>query len=117
MSDDNITKLPIKFKDPPKADDPILKIVQYGGGCNHRWTVNGSKTVHASYTIREGETEVECTLCGTKLDPMFVLKVLATEETKWQNSRQRYHDEMKRLSERTRTKCDHCGNMTRISRK
>jgi hypothetical protein len=28
----------------------------------------------------------------------------------------RYHEEMKRLEERSLTQCEHCGKMTRISR-
>lgn len=122
MSDDNkIKPLPVKFKAPPSDDEPMLKIVQFGG-CNHKWTFqdNGGlsgQMVNASYLIREGETEVECSLCNTKLDPMFVLRILAHEETKWHLGRTSYQAEMKRLRERERTKCDNCGKMTRISRR
>jgi hypothetical protein len=48
---------------------------------------------------------------------MFVLKILATEETQWSRARERYMDEMQRLRERSRTKCWHCGKMTEISRR
>jgi hypothetical protein len=41
--------------------------------------------------------------------------MLAGEETKWHESFKRYQAEMRRLSERSRTKCQHCGQMTRIS--
>lgn len=113
--DDKITKLPIKFKEPPSADGPTLKVVRYEG-CNHRWVFNNGRQKNAQYIIREGETEVECGLCKTKLDPMFVLKILAHEETSWGETRKRYQEEMKRLNERKLTKCQHCAKMTRISR-
>ncbi len=48
---------------------------------------------------------------------MFVLRRLASEETSWKRHREVYIDEMKRLKERSRTKCYHCGKMTEISRK
>ncbi|UGY13774.1 hypothetical protein HAP48_0035160 [Bradyrhizobium septentrionale] len=117
MTDDNITPLPVRFKQPPSDDEPMLKVVSWGAGCNHRYDVRDGRTVHASYQIREGETEVECSLCKTRLDPMFVLRALASEETQWLRARQRYIDEMRRLRERSRTKCFNCGKMTEISRR
>ena len=113
----NVTPIPIKFKAPPCDDAPMLKVVSWDGKCNHRYAMRDDRMVHASYQIREGETEVECSLCHTRLDPMFVLRILASEETQWHRARQRYIDEMKRLSERSRTKCWHCGQMTEISRR
>lgn len=116
--DDKIKKLPVNFKAPPAPDQPMLTIVRYErDACNHSWTYRDGKVVDANYLIREGETEVECGLCGTRLDPMFVLRRLANEETQWERTRQSYREEMKRLAERERTKCQHCGKMTRISRR
>lgn len=115
---ENVTKLPIKFKAPPSDEGPMLEVVQYEpDGCNHKYKVIGSKVVNARYLIREGETEVECNLCGTKLDPMFVLRKLAHEETNWHRTRKAYQAEMVRLNERKATKCEHCNRMTRISRR
>lgn len=118
--DDKVTKLPVKFKAPPSDDGPMLQIVdaRWGDkGCNHSSSFVNGKMISAKYLIREGETEVECSLCETKLDPMFVLRKLAHEETKWERSRKIYHEEMARLKERKATKCEHCNRMTRISRR
>ncbi|HMF66121.1 MAG TPA: hypothetical protein VK602_00755 [Phyllobacterium sp.] len=116
MTDDKITTLPIAFKS-PQPEEKMLKVVR-GSGCDHRWTWKDGTMRCVTYVLsNEGETEVECGACGTRLDPMFVLRRLAHEETKWHDTRQRYNDEMKRLDERTRTKCDNCGKMTRISRR
>lgn len=115
--DDKIKKLGVRFKQPAAEDENTLRIVHFEkDGCNHKWKyVDGVGMVNAQYLIREGETEVECSLCNTRLDPMFVLRELACKEHRWNHQRQTYQEEMRRLSERTRTKCDHCGKMTRIS--
>jgi hypothetical protein len=119
MTDDNITPIGIKFKTPPDDDPPMLTVVGQWGkdSCNHRTFYQDGHTYPVTYSLREGETEVECGHCKTRLDPMFVLRLLAHEETQWLRNRQRYIDEMKRLHERSRTKCWHCGQMTEISRR
>lgn len=118
MIDDKITPLPIKFKAPPSEDGPMLEIVHHQkDACNHSFTIINGKIVNAKFLIREGETEVECGLCHTKLDPMFVLRKLAIEETNWHRTRKAYQAEMARLNERKATKCEHCDRMTRISRR
>lgn len=115
--DDNVKRLNVRFKAPPEDGGEMLRIVRpYSRDeCNHRWRMVGAKQIDAHYLIREGETEVECGLCGTRLDPMFVLMRLATEEQQWSRTRKAYQDEMSRLNKRRRTKCDHCGQMARIS--
>ena len=119
MDDDNVKAIGVKFKAPPGDDAPQLTLVSQWSkdGCNHRSYYADGRMNAVTYYLRDGETEVECSRCNTRLDPMFVLKILATEETQWSRVRARYLDEMKRLAERTRTKCMHCGNMTEISRR
>lgn len=113
--DDNIVELKIKARS--ETEEPMLKVVGGLGdkSCDHRSYWDGARFVDVTYRIREGETEVECGRCGTRIDPMFVLKQLASKESGWFRARERYQDEMRRLSERSKTKCDHCGRMTRIS--
>jgi hypothetical protein len=117
--DDNIKKLPVRFKQPPQADPPFLSVVTSWGDkkCDHRSFYADGHMRPVTYKIREGETEVECGNCGTRVDPMFVLRILANEENSWSRSRQGYIEEMKRLKERSRTKCVYCGKMTEISRR
>jgi len=110
--DDKIKRLPVSFKAPPGEIRKALQVIEsYAshGGCNHRWFFREDVMIDVTYFIREGETEVECGNCHAKLDPMWVLRLLATEESQWERARSRYHEEMKRLSERSRTKCDHYG--------
>lgn len=61
---------------------------------------------------------VECKDCGAMLNPIYVLEILACQEAYW-NLRQKeltkyLTDINKEISERTKTKCTHCGNMTAI---
>lgn len=116
--DEKIAKLPVRFKVPPGEEGRALKVVdRYGqDACNHMWFWANSRMVNVTYLIRTGETEVECSNCATRLDPMWVLTRIANEESQWNRSRERYQDEMRRLSERSRTKCDNCGHMTRITK-
>lgn len=116
--DDKVRRLGVRYKTPPSADGPVLKVLHHEPGqCNHDYFFARGELVNVVYQIRQGETEVECSNCGTKLDPMWVLQRLASNEHKWHHSRETYQEEMKRLSERSRTQCDHCGKMTRISRR
>lgn len=118
MSDDKITRLSVSFKPKPGDDEPFLKVVSYRDDkkCNHKDVWEGGKYREVNYSIREGETEVECNNCGTRLDPMFVLILLANRENGYRNTQHRYAEEMNRLANRSRTTCQHCGKMTKISR-
>lgn len=107
--DDNIKRLPVKFKTPTPPERSLIQEV-IAGKCNHD-PISG-----AGYIINESSAEVECSLCGGKLNPMWVLGRLARDDRRYFEAHQRYHEEMKRLKDRSRTKCRHCGEMTPISR-
>lgn len=118
MSDDKIVDIPVKFKNQdPNA--PILKVVdKYGGkGCNHRIVYQDGKRIPITYVIDQKTGTVECSHCSEKLSPIWVLEQLCHEESIWRQRAERYHDEMKRLRNRQRTKCENCGHMTRISQR
>jgi hypothetical protein len=70
---------------------------------------------HGPFEVDDKLDEVICGTCKARLNPMHVLRRLANEETQWHFSRRRYVDEMRRLAARSRTKCQHCGQITRIS--
>lgn len=99
----NVTELPVKFKSPAAPEDVTLVRV-WAGKCYHRQVL-----------VDEKKAEVECAACHEKLNPMWVLSMLASHESRWHEAGKRYQDEMKRLTERSSTKCNHCGKMTRIS--
>ena len=56
-----------------------------------------------------------CLECQADVSPMFVLEHLMHQESQWMQTRAAYQDEMQRLAARARTKCQHCGQITRIS--
>ena len=100
MDDDNIKRLPTKFREPIK-DDRFLQIAS-------------TKCFHGTYLIDEKLSLVECSKCHEKINPMTVLAELATKETMWHRNKEYAANASKRLEERMRCKCQHCGKMTRI---
>lgn len=108
MTDDNITRFPIKAKKQPNEDRTLVQpfeVARYGE-CDH-----------PRFIVDPAKAEVECAVCSERLNPIWVLTRLAGEDRRMENTRERYREEMARLAERSRTKCQHCGEMTRISRK
>lgn len=101
--DEKITTLPVKRKAPTGnlmlVPPPVTK-------CHH---------YNASFEVDVDAGECTCSKCGGKVTPMFVLQQLMHHESRWNRTREEYASEMKRLSERSKTKCDHCGKMTRVS--
>jgi ribosomal protein S27E len=106
--DDNVTKLLVRLKNAAPEDRTLLR----------PWEVQKhDKCMHHSFVVDDKKTEVECATCGEKLNPMWVLVQLASKDMRMQEAAKRYKDEMARLAERERTKCQHCGQITRISRR
>ena len=99
---DNVTDLPVKFKR-PVDEDGFLKIVNTG------------RCPHGPFLVDEQKAEVECEKCGDRLNAMAVLSILARHEARRHELHVRYEEEKKRIAERSRTKCQHCGELTRIS--
>ena len=107
MTTDNSNIISLVTGKKPSKDKRILK-KSYGKG--------NRICLHGPYLIDEQLSTVECEGCGEKLNPMFVLMRLAGKETTWHTYEQRYNEDMARLQERSRTKCEHCKEMTRISK-
>lgn len=102
MDDDNVERLDIKFKR-PLPDGKFLTLVPSYTGC-----------IEHSYVIDAEAEKVTCSKCEKVFNPMSVLVDLARKESRWMETSRRYKDEMKRLDEKQRTKCQHCQRMTRI---
>lgn len=101
--DEKITTLPVKRK----AETGKLMLVP----------PPVTKCIHfnATFEVDEDSGECTCSKCGGKVTPMFVLKQLMHAESRWNRTREAYVSEMKRLGERSKTKCQHCGKLTRVS--
>lgn len=100
----NVAVLPVKHKAPPSGD--LMLIPPPASKCIH---------FNTSFEVDEDAGKCTCKGCGEEVSPMFVLKRLMQLESRWMRTRSAHQDEMKRLKERSRTKCQHCGKMTRIS--
>jgi hypothetical protein len=109
IEDDNVVSLGVCYRGPLDADNPpVLTLAPKDRSpCMFRHK--------GPYLIDEKLAEVECGTCHARLNPMHVLGELARQETQWHNYRRSYHDQLQRLRERSRTKCEKCGQMTRIS--
>jgi ribosomal protein S27E len=103
--DDKVTQLPVKFHQPPDENRTLLKLWEVGKplGC-----------FHDSFVVDETKDTVECAKCGEKLNPMWVLNYLAGRDRNMADNWKRSREAMNLLHERSRTKCQHCGQMTRI---
>ncbi|MBB1599501.1 hypothetical protein [Variovorax sp. UMC13] len=104
--DTTVTALPVTAR-PALTDAPMLQAVPYSH-CRHSFT---------SFTVDADAGKCFCKACGEEVSPMFVLERLMRQESQWMRTRAAYQDEMQRLSERSKTKCRKCGEMTEISRK
>lgn len=99
-----ISRLPVS----PRPREHAVELVHFDpqAPCSHK---------RVTYRLREGEAEVECGGCGMRLDPMFVLRMLALEDSLWSERRAASIKEAKERETRRRTLCQHCGQMTRIN--
>lgn len=105
MSDDNITKLPVKFRTPPDESRTLFA----------PWEVGKPKPCyHSAFVVDQEKSEVECAKCGEKLNPMWVLSYLATQDRNMVDNYRHAHEAMNLLEQRRRAKCEHCGRMTRL---
>lgn len=69
---------------------------------------------HLHLSVDPEKAFVECKDCQEKLNPMAVLSRFAKEESRWSIERQSMNETIKKLQEKSRCKCEHCGKMTRI---
>lgn len=104
-SETNILALPVKPRPNPEEGAMLQRVP--ANKCHH---------LLASYEVDIDAGKCRCKACGEEVSPMFVLERLMNSESRWMQTLANYQDAMKRLAERSRTKCDHCGKMTRISR-
>lgn len=101
----NVTKLPVNFRKPPEENRTLLL----------PWEVGKPKPCyHEAFVVDQEKSEVECAKCGEKLNPMWVLSYLAGQDRRMAENHAYAQESMSRLADRSRTKCQHCGKMTRI---
>lgn len=100
----DVVDLPVRRHEKP--DGSLMLVPPPFGNCSH---FNGP------FEVDEKAGDCKCLKCGERVTAIFVLTQLMRQESQWMRTRAAYQDEMKRLKARSRTKCEHCGQMTRIS--
>ena len=98
--DDTVVRLPTRTK---PTDDSPLKVVHKLGKCRHMRA-----------EVDERLAEVTCRDCGEKLNPIWVLMQLATEDRILHDRWAAMRAEVRLLGERTRVKCRHCEKFTPV---
>lgn len=98
------------LKGDPRPDEASLKVVE---GPDTRFA-RASQCRHLNIRVNEDLAEVVCRDCDAKLNPIWVLIRMGKEETKWAFRRTEYIKMREALAQRSRCKCQHCGQMTRI---
>lgn len=102
--DSNVTPLGVEAK---PTDKRGLRLIRHTpGGCNH---------ANVTYIVDEKLAEVQCGECGAKLEPIWVLRQLCEKEAKWNRNRDEYLALKAEVAARTRTRCQHCDQMTAIN--
>ena len=104
----------------PTADVVELKVKHKSPLDKERFfaTVEARRCAHfgGPFELDADAGTCKCCECGENVSPMFLLEKMMKKESRWMANRERYLDEMRRLADRSRTKCDHCGKMTRIGK-
>lgn len=100
----NVTVLKVK-KRPTGDDAPQFEIVR-PGKCDHA-------SYHSTYSVNVEEGKVFCK-CGVEISPIFALAELARAESRYRQGVIGFAKIRDEVDKRTRTKCQHCGKMTRI---
>ena len=100
--DDNITRIGRRT---PRHDDGRTLV-----------SVPRSECGHPRFIVDEKKAEVECSECGERLNPIWVLRQIATKESILYERRRVLQTLVRQLAEKVRYKCRHCGKMNDMSR-
>lgn len=104
---DNVKPIPVKFKKAGPNERTLMTPYEVDkSACSH---------YPGRFIVNETLAEVTCGECNEKLNPMWVLHQLTIRDRQFAQAHDRYGEQMKRLHERSSTKCQHCNKMTRIS--
>lgn len=97
---ENVTPFPRRKKGAPRGP---LEVVHQYGGCQH-----------AHMELCEKKAEVTCGDCGEKLNPIWVLMRIATDDRMLTDRWAGMKAELRLMGERTRVKCRHCQRFTPV---
>jgi len=73
-----------------------------------------TKCSHSRVIVDEELAQLECETCGKEINPIHYLAFLASEWHQVEDLRKRQEAACKLYESKTRTKCEHCQQMTKI---
>lgn len=71
---------------------------------------------HPRFLVDESLNEVECSICGALLNPVWVLGQLANQESQLAVRRTKLRALVRKLSDKMKYKCRSCGKMNDMTR-
>lgn len=95
-----------KHPDPPVVQSTPLELSEQ--------RVAHDQCAHKRISVSELHAEVMCQDCGEKLNPVGVLLRYAKEESRLVMRIEENRKILAKLENKVRTKCEHCGQMTRV---
>lgn len=69
---------------------------------------------HMNVKIDEARTEVECATCGLLIHPVWWIGQLVEHWALFQRQQKAWEEAAARYEAKSRTKCQHCGKITRV---
>lgn len=72
------------------------------------------KYKHGPYVVDSKLATVECKSCGMQISPIYVLEEFARSELALRERINRFKKDAEKAAQKNRTKCENCGNLTRI---
>lgn len=104
MSDDIPVLHPKPKRRRPKRDESLVL-----------HSVRDYSCKHPHFVLDEAKSEVECGVCKEKLNPIWVLKEMASHDSFIASRRDKLREEVKKLQDRTKYKCGSCGKMNDLT--
>jgi len=75
------------------------------------------KCGHKNMTVDAELSELVCDDCGDRLNPIAILVRFSHEESRWKWQRDALMEERERIEAKSKCKCQHCGKITKITRR
>lgn len=98
----NVTELPVKKRAPLREPHGPLEVV------------HSYECQHGEFQVDEKAAEVTCGRCKAKLNPIWVLMQIATNDRILRDRWSTMRAEIELMKPKTQTKCKHCQKLTPI---
>lgn len=98
----NVTELPVANRSVLREPNAVLEVV------------HSYKCQHGNFQVDEKSAQVTCGLCKEKLNPIWVLMQIATNDRVLRDHWSTMRAEIELMKPRTQTKCKHCQKLTPV---